>query len=54
MPLESLLIKLADGGYKGDFTLKVAPKELGVGDDKNVLGKLEEAKEYFQKHFKEK
>jgi hypothetical protein len=54
MPLESLLIKLADGGYKGDFTLKVASKELGAGDDKSVLKKLEEAKEYFQKHFKKK
>lgn len=51
MPLESLLIKLADGGYKGDFTLKIAPRELGAGDDANVLKKLEEAKEYFLKHF---
>jgi len=51
MPLESLLIKLAAGGYKGDFILKVAPKELGAGDDANVLKKLAEAKEYFLKHF---
>ena len=51
MPLESLLIKLSDGGYKGDFTLKVAPKELGAGDDASVLKKLGETKEYFLKHF---
>lgn len=51
MPLESLLIKLADGGYKGNFILKVAPKELGAGDDRNVLKKLGEAKGYFLKHF---
>jgi len=51
MPLESLLIKLSDGGYKGNFTLKVAPKELLVEDDANVLKKLEEAKDFFQKHF---
>lgn len=51
MPLESLLIKLADGGYKGDFTLKVTPKELGAGEDANVLKNLAEAKEYFLKHF---
>lgn len=29
-PLESLLIKLREAGYKGDFTLKVAPKELAA------------------------
>lgn len=54
MPLESLLIKLSDGGYKGDFTLKVAPKELGAWDDEVVLKKLGEAKEYFLKHFVKK
>jgi len=52
MPLESLLIKLHDGGYKGYFTLKVAPKELGVSSDTTVLKSLKEAKEYFSKHFK--
>lgn len=51
MPLESLLIKLSEGGYKGCFTLKVAPKELGAGDDENVLKKLADAKQYFLKHF---
>ncbi|MDP2104157.1 MAG: hypothetical protein Q8K26_04530, partial [Candidatus Gracilibacteria bacterium] len=51
MPLESLLIKLHDGGYKGYFTLKVAPKELGVSSDTTVLKSLKEAKEYFSKHF---
>lgn len=54
MPLESLLIKLANGGYKGNFTLKVSPKELDVGDDISVLKKLSETKEYFLKHFIEK
>lgn len=54
MPLESLLIKLTEWGYKGDFTLKVAPKELGAGDDATVLKKLEEAKGYFSKHFTKK
>lgn len=51
MPLESLLIKLRDGGYKNYFTLKVAPKELGAGDDQSVLKNLEETKKYFRKHF---
>ncbi len=49
-PLESLLIKLRDAGYKGDFTLKVSPKELSAGDDDAVLKKLAEAKAYFEKH----
>lgn len=50
-PLESLLIKLRDAGYKGLFTLKVSPKELGSGDDRAVLKKLAQAKAYFEKHF---
>lgn len=54
MPLESLLIKLAQGGYKGEFTLKVAPKELGAGDDAMVVKRLTEAKEYCLKHFVKK
>jgi hypothetical protein len=54
MPLESLLIKLADGGYSGAFILKVTPKELGSGDDTTVLKKLGEAKVYFLKHFMKK
>ncbi len=52
MPLESLLIKLAEWWYKGHFTLKVAPKELWAWDDVCVVKKLTEAKEYYMKHFK--
>ncbi len=48
-PLESLLIKLRDAGYRGDFTLKVSPKELSVGDDAAVQKKLAQAKAYFEK-----
>ena len=50
-PLESLLIKLRDAGYKGNFTLKVSPKELGAGNDETVMKKLEQAKAYFTKHY---
>ncbi|MDD2917348.1 MAG: hypothetical protein PHH70_05910 [Candidatus Gracilibacteria bacterium] len=52
MPLESLLIKLAEGGYKGNFILKVAPRELFAGDDVNVLKHMTLAREYILKHFK--
>lgn len=51
MPLESLLIKLAEWGYKGTFILKVSPKELGAWDDENVLKHLKETQEYFLKNF---
>lgn len=50
-PLESLLIKLRDAGYKGDFTLKVSPKELSVGDDAAAQKKLAQGKAYFAKHY---
>lgn len=52
MPLESLLIRLKENAYKGLFTLKISPKELGVGKDELVLKRLEESKVFFEKHFK--
>lgn len=52
MPLESLLIKLSDINYKGVFSLNVEPKSLGAGDDTMVLQKLEQAKAYLAKYFK--
>lgn len=53
MPLESLLIKLKDIDYKGNFTLQVDPKYLGAGDDELVLKNLERAKAYLEKYFSE-
>lgn len=53
-PLESLLIKLREAGYKGNFTLKVSPKELSAGDDEAVQKKLAQAKAYFAKHYPKK
>lgn len=52
MPLESFLIKLKENGYKGLFTLKLNPKELQVWKDEQVLAKLREAKDFFEKYFK--
>lgn len=54
MPLESLLIKLRENGYKGAFTLRVSPRELGAGDDLVVLNKLAEAKKWYERYFLEK
>lgn len=52
MPLETLLIRLKDGGYKRNFTLKVDPKVLGVGGDEVVLARMDEAKKFWEKHYK--
>ena len=52
MPLESLLIKLHENGYPGNFTLQVNPKELAAGKDELLLEKLQEAKKYYERYFK--
>lgn len=51
MPLETLLIRLKEGGYKRNFTLKVDPKALGVGDDEAVLKRMKDAKKFWEKHY---
>lgn len=52
MPLESLLIKLNELGYKGKFALQVTPKELHAGNDTRVVERLIEAKKYLEKYFR--
>ncbi len=51
MPLETLLIRLKEGGYKRAFTLKVDPKSLGVGNDETVLTRMAESKKFWSKHY---
>jgi sugar phosphate isomerase/epimerase len=51
MPLETLLIRLKEGGYKRHFTLKVDPKALGVGDDKAVLKRMADSKKFLEKYY---
>mgnify|MGYP001310951193 CR=1 FL=1 len=51
MPLETLLIRLKEGGYQRNFTLKVDPKVLGVGNDETVLARLDDAQTFWKKHF---
>lgn len=51
MPLETLLIRLREGGYKRNFTLKVDPKALGVGNDDTVLKRMADAKKFWEKHY---
>jgi sugar phosphate isomerase/epimerase len=51
MPLETLLIRLREGGYKRAFTLKVDPKVLGVGNDETVLKRMADAQKFWSKHY---
>ncbi len=51
MPLETLLIRLKEGGYKRKFTLKVEPKSLGVGDDAMVIKRMGESRKFWEKHY---
>ncbi|MBP8016690.1 sugar phosphate isomerase/epimerase [Candidatus Gracilibacteria bacterium] len=48
MPLESLFVKLKKAGYKGIFTLKINPKEVGVGNEELVLKRLKEARDFIK------
>ena len=52
MPLESLLIKLTDVEYAGNFTLDVYPKYLEAGNDKRVVERLIEARKFLEKYYK--
>lgn len=52
LPLESFLMKLKMSGYNGFITLRVSPKEIGVGNAQRVEQNLEYMKEYYEKHFK--
>lgn len=51
MPLETLLIRLKEGGYDRYFTLKIDPKAMGVGSDELVLARMDDARKFFEKHF---
>lgn len=51
LPLESFLMKLKSVGYSGYITLKVDPKQIGVGNTERVEQNLEYMKSYYEKHF---
>jgi hypothetical protein len=51
MPLESFLMKLKTMWYSWFITLKVNPKEIGVGNSDRVLQNLEYMRKYYEKHF---
>jgi hypothetical protein len=52
MPVESLLIKLRDIGYTGDFSLSVNPESLSAGESETeVIEKLISSRKFLAKYF---
>lgn len=52
MPLESLLIKLKDIEYKGNFTLSVSPHSLSAGSrDEDIIRRMDQARAFLGKYF---
>jgi len=51
LPLESFLMKLKSTWYGWFITLKVNPKEIGVGNSERVEQNLAYMKSYYEKHF---
>ena len=51
MPLESLLIKLKDIEFDGNFSLSISPGSISAGDDELVLKYLANAKKFLYKYF---
>ncbi|MDF2379775.1 MAG: sugar phosphate isomerase/epimerase [Candidatus Gracilibacteria bacterium] len=50
MPLESFLTKLKGDQYKGDVSLVVRPRALGVGDDRIMMRSLEKSLGFVKKY----
>ncbi|PZM85557.1 hypothetical protein DLH72_02085 [Candidatus Gracilibacteria bacterium] len=51
LPIESFLMKLKANGYNGLFSLKVEPKELGVGNEEKIISNLKSCISYYEKYF---
>jgi sugar phosphate isomerase/epimerase len=51
MPLESLLIRMKEAEFPGEFILDVSPASLSVGNDSEVIKRIEKAEEYLHRYF---
>lgn len=51
LPVESFLTKLAQKRFIGNFSVRVASHFLSEGDDKKVLEKMIEIREFYEKYF---
>lgn len=54
LPLESLLTRLKEDDYKGSVSFKINPKFLKAGKDEEVMDRLAEIKEFYEKYFLKK
>lgn len=52
LPIESFLTKLKQDGFPGAISLKVNPKFLTTGDDKEMLKVLADQKLFYETYFK--
>jgi len=51
LPLASVLSKLTESGYTGDYTIRLSPQEVHVGDDiQKVIEKLQAAQDFVKKN----
>lgn len=51
LPVESFLVKLAQRGFKGSFTLKVNAHFLSEGKEELLQKKMKEVREFYEKYF---
>lgn len=52
LPVESFLTKLARDDFRGDFILKLSPKNMHEGDWGKMTETMTESKEFFEKYFR--
>jgi sugar phosphate isomerase/epimerase len=52
LPVESFLTKLSRDNFRGDFIIKLSPKNIHEGDWERMMEIMKESKEFFEKYFK--
>ncbi len=52
LPVESFLTKLARDNFRGDFILKISPKNLHEGNWDKMMEIMQESKQFFEKYFR--
>ncbi len=52
LPVESFLTKLSRDNFRGDFIIKISPKNLHEGDWERMEEVMKDSKDFFKKYFK--
>ncbi len=52
LPVESFLTKLARDDYRGDFIIKISPRNLHEGNWERMMETMQESKDFFEKYYK--